>query len=132
MRIPHPVWRGFWLAVLMMASLVLMGFSDALAPFRGERRMVAFAGAITVGAFLGGLPGLLKKRSIPASWHPGPWHRYLLCFLGGAGLALSFGMAGDGRVLSALLTGSPGAFLFCGAALLSGLITIRVGGRRLS
>lgn len=131
MRIPHPVWRGFWLAVLMMASLVLMGFTDALAPFRGDRRMIAFAGAVTVGAFLAALPGLLKKRAAPPTWRKGPWHRYLLAFLGGTGMALAFGVAGDGRILPALLTGSPGAFLFCGAALLGGFATVRIGGRRL-
>lgn len=132
MRILHPVWRGFWLAVLMMAGLVLMGFTDALAPFRGDRRMIAFAGALTVGAFLGTLPRLLKNHKTPQTWRRGPWHRYLLSFLGGAGMALSFGVAGDGRILPALLTGSPGAFLFCGAALLGGFATVRIGGRRLS
>ena len=131
MRIPHPVWRGFWLAVLMMASLVLMGFTDALAVFRGDRRMIAFAGAVTVGAFLGALPGLLKNRAASPTWQKGPWPRYLLAFLGGAGMALAFGMAGDGRILPALLTGSPGAFLFCGTALLGGFATVRIGGRRL-
>ena len=132
MRIPHPVWRGFWLAVLMMAGLVLMGFADALAPFRGDRRIIAFVGAVTVGAFLGALPGLLRKRKAPLTWRRGPWYRYLLCFLGGLGLALAFGVAGDGRILPALLTGSPGAFLFGGAALLGGFATVRIGGRRLS
>ncbi len=132
MRIPHPVWRGFWLAVLMMAGLVLMGFIDALAPFRGERRMIAFAGAITAGTFLGTLPGLLRRRKTPLTWRRGSWHRYLLCFLGGMGLALAFGVAGDGRILPALLTGSPGAFLFGGMALLGGFATVRIGGRRLS
>lgn len=130
MRIPHPVWRGFWLAVLMMASLVLMGFTDALAPFRSDRRMIAFAGAVAIGAFLGTLPRILKNRTMPATWQKGPWHRYLLAFLGGAGMALSFGIAGDGRILPALLTGSPGAFLFGGAALLGGFAAVRIGGRR--
>ena len=132
MRILHPVWRGFWLAVVMMAGLVLMGFTDALSPFRGDRRMIAFAGAITVGAFLGALPGLLRKRTAPMTWRIAPWYRYLLAFLGGAGMALAFGVAGDGRILPALLTGSPGAFLFGGAALLGGFATVRIRGRQRS
>lgn len=132
MRIPHPVWRGFWLAVVMMAGLVLMGLTDALDPFRGERRMIAFAGAITVGTFLGTLPRLLRGRSSHAKWQFKPWYRYLLCFLGGVGLSLSFGVAGDGRILPALLTGSPGAFLFCGTALVGGFAAARIGGRWLS
>lgn len=132
MRTPHPVWRGFWLAVLMMAGLVLMGFTDALAPFRGERRMIAFAGAMVVGAFLGALPRLLRNRTTPVKWQFQPWYRYLIAFVGGVGLALAFGVAGDGRILPALLTGSPGAFLFCGMALLGGFATVRIGGRRLS
>lgn len=132
MRTLHPVWRGFWLAVAMMAGLVLMGFTDALSPYRGDRRMIAFAGAITVGAFLGALPGLLRKRTAPVTWRMAPWYRYLLAFGGGAGMAVAFGVAGDSRILPALLTGSPGAFLFGGAALLGDFATARIGGRRLS
>ena len=132
MRIPHPVWRGFWLAVVMMAGLVLMGFTDALAAFRGERRMIVFAGAVTVGAFLGSVPALLRGRKLPPAWRISPWYRYVLAFLGGAGVALAFGVAGDGRILPALLTGSPGAFLFSAMALLGGFAAARIGRRRLS
>lgn len=94
--------------------------------------MIAFAGAITVGSFLGRLPGLLKARAVSPAWRKGPWYRYVLAFLGGVGMALSFSVAGDGRILPALLTGSPGAFLFCMGALLGGFITVRIGGRRIS
>lgn len=128
MRIPHPVWRGFWLAVLMLSSLVLMGFPDALAPFRGDRSLVAFAGAIVFGAFLGALPGRLRKGS-----HPNQHTTLLRCLkalLCGAGMALGIGIAGDGRVIPALLTASYGAMAFCAFALLTGFVTLRIAGRR--
>lgn len=128
MRIPHPLWRGFWLAVVMTAGLVLLGFTDALSPFRLDRRLVAYAGAIVVGAFLGALPGRLRKGRKPNQQTT--WIRCLRAFLCGAGMALSIGVAGDGRILPALLSGSAGAFAFCGAALLTGFITVRIGERR--
>ena len=124
----HPLWRGFWLAAALAAGLVLMGFTDCLGAFRLERRMVAFCGAVTVGAFLGALPGWLKKSAS----HPArpSWQRCLRGFLCGLGLALAFALAGDGRVLSAFLTGSAGAWGFGLAALIGGFATIRIMGRK--
>ena len=128
MRILHPVWRGFWLAVMMMAGFVLMGFTDALAPFRGERRMIAFAGAMMAGAFLGALPGRLRKGA--ASRQQTSWQRCLRAFLGGAGMALALGIAGDGRILPALVSCDPGAVIFGASALMTGFITVRLAERR--
>ncbi len=128
MRIPHPLWRGFWLAVVMMAGLVLLGFTDALSPFRLDRRLVAYAGAIVVGAFLGALPGRLRKGRKPHQQTT--WLRCLRAFLCGGGMALAIGVAGDGRIIPALLTGSVGAYAFCAMALLTGFITVRIAGRR--
>lgn len=127
MRIPHPVWRGFWLAVVMMAGLVLMGFSDALGAFRLDRRLVAHGGAIVVGAFLGALPERLRGGG--TSHQRTTWLRCLRAFLAGGGMALALGVAGDGRILPALLTGSAGAFAFCALALVTGFITARIMGR---
>lgn len=128
MRIPHPVWRGFWLAVVMTAGLVLMGFTDTLAPFHGDRRMIAFAGATVVGAFLGALPGRLRRGR--TSRQHTTWQRCLRAFLSGAGMALAIGLAGDGRIIPALMSGSPGAFTFCIMALATGFITVRIAERR--
>lgn len=127
MRILHPVWRGFWLAAAMLAGLILLGFADSLAPFRFERRMVAYAGALTVGAFLGDLLRILRGGRL---FQRTTWQRCLRAFLCGGGMALAIGFAGDGRILPALLTGSPGAYAFGGMALLAGFITTRIMGRK--
>lgn len=127
MRISHPLWRGFWLAAAMTASLVLLGFTDSAASFRLNRPALAFAGAITVGAFLASLPGRLHKGRSPAQ--PTTWQRCLRGFLCGAGMMVGLSLAGDGRILSTLLTGSPGAYGFCLAALFTGFITCRIMGR---
>lgn len=124
----HPLWRGFWLAAAIAAGLVLMGFTDCLAAFRLERRAVAFCGAVTVGAFLGALPARLRKGARPQQ--ATTWRRCLRAFLGGCGLSLAFALAGDGRLLSALLTGSAGAWGFSLCALLGGFTTVRIMGRR--
>lgn len=124
----HPLWRGFWLAAAIAVGLVLMGFTDCLGAFRLERRAVAFAGAVTVGAFLGALPGWLR-RSAKSAGHT-TWQRCLRAFLSGMGLALAFALAGDGRVLGAFLTGSAGAWGFGLAALAGGFTTVRIMGRK--
>lgn len=127
MRIVHPLWRGFWLACLMAAGLVLLGAADSLAPFRAERRLLAYAGAITVGAFIGALPGRLRRGVKPDQQTS--WQRCLRAFLCGLAMALALGLAGDGRIIPALMTGSVGAYAFCGAALAAGFVTVRIVGR---
>lgn len=126
MRI-HPLWRGFWLACVMAAGLVLLGAADSLGPYRLDRRLLAFAGAITVGAFIGALPGRLRRGSKSAQ--ATTWQRCLRAFLCGVAMALALGLAGDGRIIPALMTGSAGAYAFCGAALMTGFITVRIMGR---
>lgn len=121
----HPLWRGFWLAAVLAAGLVLMGY-DALAPFETGRR--PFCGAVVVGAFLGALPGRLRKGAKSAQGTT--WQRCLRGFLCGAGMALAFALAGDAPVLSAFLTGSAGAWGFALCVLLGGFATVRIMGRR--
>lgn len=127
MRILHPLWRGFWLACAMAASLFLLGPVDSLAPFALDRRAVAFAGGVTVGAFIGALPVLLRRKSTHRQ--STTWQRCLRAFLCGCAMALSLGLGGDGRVLPALMTGSAGAYAFCLAALAAGFLTVRIMGR---
>lgn len=124
----HPLWRGFWLAAVIAAGLVLMGFTDCPAAFRLERRAVAFCGAVTVGAFLGALPGRLRRGA--GSNQGTAWRRCLRAFLGGCGLSLGLALAGDGGVFSASLTGSAGAWGFALMALVGGFATVRIMGRR--
>lgn len=130
MRRQHPLWRGFWLALSMAAVLFLLGPLDPLSPYRLERNPLVFFAAMTAGAFIGALPGRLQKGSQP-SQHT-TWQRCLRAFLCGAAMALGLGMAGDGAVIPALMTGSVGAYAFCAAALFAGFITVRIAERRRS
>lgn len=127
MRIEHPLWRGFYLALCIVAALMVLQPADSLAPYRLDRRMLAYAGALTAGAFLAAIPGWLGKRR--GGRRPS-WQRCVRAFLCGGAMALAMGMAGSGGMLAALLTGSAGAFAFWGAALLAGLVTVRLMGRR--
>lgn len=127
MRIEHPLWRGFYLALCIVAALILLQPVDELAPYRLDRRMLAYAGALTAGAFLASVPGWLGKRR--SGGRPS-WQRCLLAFVCGGMMALSLGLSGTGGVLAALLTGSMGAAAFWGMALLTGVMTVRLAGRR--
>lgn len=127
MRRVHPLWRGFWLAAVLTAALVLLGGTDALAPYRLDGRALAFPLAAAAGAFLAALPGRLKRR---ARLTRPRWTRCLTCFLAGLAMVLACGMAGTGRILPALLEGSTGAVAFAAAAALTGLITARIAARR--
>ncbi len=127
MRVVHALWRGFYLASAIVATRVLMGPVDVLAPLQLSRRMLAFAAAMAAGAFLSSVPGRLRKR-----WPHQPlrWQRCLLCFVCGGALALSLRMAGGGWWFTALTEGSAGAWGFGAAALAAGFITSRLSGRR--
>ena len=124
----HPLWRGFWLACAMAAALFLLGETDALAPYRLDRRMLVFAGAMAAGALIGTLPARLRRKRQPPDRTT--WLRCLRGFLCGAVMAFALGMAGSGRILPALMTGSAGAYAFCAAALVAGFVTVRIAGRR--
>ena len=127
MRRVHPLWRGFWLAVVLTAALVLLGGTNELAPYRLDKRALAFALMAAFGVLLSCLPGWLMRRN---RLHRPRWRRCLICFLAGLAMALSLGMAGTGRMLPALLEGSVGALGFAAAAGLTGFITARIMARR--
>lgn len=120
----HPLWRGFWLALSMAAVLFLLGPVDVLSPYHLARRPMVFFAAMTAGAFIGALPGRLRRRAAPA-WRT-TWQNCLKAFLCGAAMALALGMAGSGAVIPALMTGSAGAYAFCGTALAAGFVTLRI------
>lgn len=130
----HPLWRGFWLALSMAAVLFLLGPVDPLTPYHLTRSPLVFFAAMTAGAFLGALPGRLRSRGKSAwraPWQQPRWGLSLLrAFLCGAAMSLALGMAGGGAVIPALMTGSVGAYAFCGMALVTGFITVRVVERR--
>ena len=127
MRRVHPLWRGFWLACLWTAALVLLGGVDWLAAYRGGRTALALVLGVAAGAFLATIPALVRRREERSRPR---WTRLVICFLAGAALALACGMAGTGRILPALMEGSVGAYAFLGMAALTGFITARIIGRR--
>ena len=129
MRRVHPLWRGFWLAVVLAAVLVLLGGTDDLAPYRLDRQALAFALMAAFGVLLTCLLGWLTRRK---RLHRPRWRRCLTCFLAGLAMALSLGLAGTGRMLPALLEGSVGAIGFAVTAGLTGFITTRIMARRAS
>lgn len=127
MRIVHPLWRGFWLAAALTAVRAVAGGLDPLAVWRGSREAAVLFCAVAAGAFLTSLPGRFRNRRA----FPRPTGmRCLSAFLCGALLALGMGLAGGSRVLQALAEGSTGAYAFCLAAGLAGLLTARLTGRR--
>lgn len=127
MRRVHPLWRGFWLAVVLTAILTLLGGMDVLAVCRLDRNLLVLSGAVVIGAFLASLPRRLRRRR---GGHPAiQWRRCLRAFLCGAAMVLATGMAGSGRILPALMEGSVGAYAFVGAAWLAGFVTVRIAQR---
>lgn len=129
MRRVHPLWRGFWLAAALATVLLLTGGPDGLAAYRFERRSLALVFSATVGAFLAALPGRLRKgRVLPVKPALSRCIRALIC---GAAMTLGLHMAGSSRILPALLEGSTGAYAFAATAWLTGLLTVRIAGRRL-
>ena len=129
MRRVHPLWRGFFLACMLTAALLLTGGSDWLAALRGNIAAMTLAAMTAVGAGLCALPGLFRKRSKSTRRNPG-WRRLVICFLSGMAMSLACGMAGTGRILPALAEGSSGAFAFLASAALTGFVTGRlVAGR---
>lgn len=128
MRRVHPLWRGFWLAVVMASALVVLGGLDLPSALAGDRAMLAAGGGVTLGAFLAALPGRIRARH--AAFPRPDWRRCLRAFLAGAAMMLGLRMAGSGRILPALMEGSAGAYAFVAAAWLAGVITVRAAGRR--
>ena len=79
LRIAHPLWRGWWLAVVLLGCFVLLGQRPSPGAAWLKQPMRAFAGAILLGGSLGALPGFLRGRKVdkPA------WKRCLLAVLSG-------------------------------------------------
>ncbi len=59
-RIPHCLWRGWWLAVALLSIAVLMGRIDVFGVAWRRQPWRAFGGAVAVGGFLAALPGLIR------------------------------------------------------------------------
>lgn len=59
-RIPHPLWRGWWLAVCVLGIAVLLGRVDAFGVAWVRQPWRAFGGAVATGGLLASLPGVLR------------------------------------------------------------------------
>lgn len=59
-RRPHPLWRGWWLAVCILGIAVLVGRIDAPGAAWVRQPMRAFGGAIAAGGVLASLPELIR------------------------------------------------------------------------
>ncbi len=127
MRTVHPLWRGFYLAVVWAVLRILLGPVDETAPFLLDRRMVALAGGVLAGAFLSALPSYLSRRR--QKQRRSGWQRCVTAFLCGAAMVLAFRVAGCGWIWHALLEGSAGGAGFCLAALVGGFVTVRIAER---
>ena len=77
--LPHPLWRGWWLAVVMLACFVLMGKKPSPGMQWLQQPMRAFAGAIFLGGCLGALPGFLQGYRVDKP----SWRKCLLAVLTG-------------------------------------------------
>lgn len=127
MRIPHPLWRGFFLALTMTAALFLLGPTGSLDPYLLHRRPLAFALALAAGGVIVSIPRWVRRQT---SWRRPSWQSCLRSFLCGAAMALGLGLTGDTGIIPALLTGSLGAYGFGVCALAAGFITLRIAERR--
>lgn len=78
-RLPHPLWRGWWLAVLLLGCFVLMGTPRSPGIAWVQQPLRAFAGAVLLGGCLASLPGILHGVT-PAK---PAWKRCLLAVLCG-------------------------------------------------
>ncbi len=124
MRVEHPLWRGFFLAVMLTASRVLLGAADGL-PIKAR---LVLAGGLLLGAALASFPGFLRRRrETPKKT---TWQRCVLCLVCGMVMGISLRLAGGWGVLLCLMEGSVGALTFVGVALLAGCITARIARKK--
>lgn len=58
--LPHPLWRGWWLAAVLLGCLVLMGPPQSPGATWLRQPLRAFAGAVLLGGALASLPGIFR------------------------------------------------------------------------
>lgn len=126
MRRTHPLLCGTLLGLTWtMLSLLLQG-ADWLAAWALEREGLALLAMTAVGALVAAVPTLLRRKET-AQVSAGACVRAFLC---GMGMMLALHLAGSGRIISALLEGSTGAFGFVLMAWAFGGATAMLAERR--
>ena len=64
---PHPLWRGWWLAVILLGCIVVLGQEPPTLSDWVNPPLRPFAGGILLGCALGALPRVMRKRGGEAS-----------------------------------------------------------------
>ena len=88
----------------------------------------ALLGMTAVGALIAAVPKLLRNRG--SYWARESALGCAGAFLCGVGMMMGLHMAGSGRIVSAMLEGSTGAFGFVIMAWIAGCVTVLLAGRR--
>ena len=128
MRKGHPLLCGTLLGLTWtLLSLMFQG-ADWLAAWTLEGEGAALLLMMAVGALIAAVPKLLRNRG-------GYWANESICecagaFLCGIGMMMGLHLAGSGRIVSAMLEGSTGAFGFVLMAWILGCVTALAAGRR--
>lgn len=93
-----------------------------------EREGAALLGMTAVGALIAAVPKLLRNRG--SYWARESALGCAGAFLCGVGMMMGLHLAGSGRIVSAMLEGSTGAFGFVIMAWIAGCVTALLAGRR--
>lgn len=128
MRKLHPLFRGTMLGLAWTVTALLLQGPDFLLAWQLEKSSLLLLGMTLLGALLAALPGFLRHRErVTVEWN---LQSCLISVGCGVGMMLGLAAAGSGRILSALMEGSTGAFGFLLSAWIAGLVTTRLLGRR--
>ena len=101
---------------------------DWLAAWSLEREGATLLGMTAVGALIAAVPKLLRNRG--SYWARESALGCAGAFLCGVGMMMGLHLAGSGRIVSAMLEGSTGAFGFVMMAWIAGCVTALLAGRR--
>lgn len=128
MRRGHPLLCGTLLGLTWALLSLLFQGADWLAAWTMTREGMVLLGMTAVGALMAAVPAFLRQKGTkraPESVIDG-----VRAFLSGIGLMLGLHLAGSGRIVSAMLEGSTGAFGFVLTAWVVGGVTVLVAERR--
>ena len=124
----HPLLCGTLLGLTWTLLSLLFQGVDWLAAWSLEREGAALLGMTAVGALIAAVPKLLRNRG--SYWARESIRECAGAFLCGVGMMMGLHLAGSGRIVSAMLEGSTGAFGFVIMAWSAGCVTALLAGRR--
>ena len=106
----HPLLCGTLLGLTWTLLSLLFQGVDWLAAWSLEREGAALLGMTAVGALIAAVPKLLRNRG--SYWARESALGCAGAFLCGVGMMMGLHLTGSGRIVSAMLEGSTGAFGF--------------------